>query len=544
MDLPELWAIFGPGVAGAVFGAGWWFWIDAVVCSSVKVSVVHYLPGIFASIASLMFNCVRKEDIDYSPYEEGEWRLKLWLFFAYVVSFVSLAASVGLLIQDSIVKTGPSVWTGTAGILQCWPNLLGFILGMSYGDMCSLLELGIMTEGVGCKPNSNVFRGVNSPAIRHEENLNSCSSCHAEMERHAVFSYIPRMLKLEVEAKNKQMGLMSSMCRLILVTAITLAAHQFSISSSLPIGVCYGLNGNNLPPPSEVVGLYKRSGIEFIRLYEPRSDVLEALRGSGLAVALCPTNEDLANIAQRQDAADAWVHTNIAPYMSDVVFRWIILGNEVIPGPLASYVPAAIANTRNSLAAIGLANVTVTTTIPGNALEASYPPSAGAFRSDVTDVMIAVAGILASSGAPLMINVYPYFSYASNPSQVPVDYALFAATTPVVTDGSFLYYDLFDAMVDAFHAALERIGYPGLRVAIGESGWPSAGNDPYTSIDNAMIYNRNLVNHVLTNGTPRRPGEIMETFLFAMFNENLKPGAVEQNFGFFYPNMNPVYPFW
>ncbi|CAN0880562.1 Transmembrane protein 50A [Linum grandiflorum] len=119
MDLLEMWAIFGPGVAGAVFGAGWWFWVDAVVCSSVQVSFVHYLPGIFASFAALMFNCVRKEDIDYSPYDEGEWRLKLWLFFAYVVSFVSLAASVGLLIQDSIVKDGPSVWTGTAGVLQC-----------------------------------------------------------------------------------------------------------------------------------------------------------------------------------------------------------------------------------------------------------------------------------------------------------------------------------------------------------------------------------------------------------------------------------------
>ncbi|TXG52900.1 hypothetical protein EZV62_022069 [Acer yangbiense] len=155
MDLSEVWAIFGPGVAGAVFGAGWWLWIDAVVCSSVKISFLHYLPGtlspplclalcnvnthlflrvvrvlvvivivclfagIFASLAALMFNCVRKEDIDYSPYEEGEWRLKLWLFFAYVVSFVSLAASVGLLIQDSLVKTGPSVWTGTAGVLQC-----------------------------------------------------------------------------------------------------------------------------------------------------------------------------------------------------------------------------------------------------------------------------------------------------------------------------------------------------------------------------------------------------------------------------------------
>ncbi|KAJ6939352.1 hypothetical protein NC651_005713 [Populus alba x Populus x berolinensis] len=74
MDLQELWAILGPAVAGAVFGTGWWFWIDAVVCSSVTVSFVHYLPGIFASIAALMFNCVRKEDIDYSPYEEGEWR--------------------------------------------------------------------------------------------------------------------------------------------------------------------------------------------------------------------------------------------------------------------------------------------------------------------------------------------------------------------------------------------------------------------------------------------------------------------------------------
>ncbi|THG09001.1 hypothetical protein TEA_026906 [Camellia sinensis var. sinensis] len=45
--------------------------------------------------------------------------LKLWLFLAYVISFVSLAAAVGLLIQDALVETGPSAWTGTAGVLQC-----------------------------------------------------------------------------------------------------------------------------------------------------------------------------------------------------------------------------------------------------------------------------------------------------------------------------------------------------------------------------------------------------------------------------------------
>lgn len=33
--------------------------------------------GIFASLAALMFNCVRREDIDYSPYDDGEWRSAL-----------------------------------------------------------------------------------------------------------------------------------------------------------------------------------------------------------------------------------------------------------------------------------------------------------------------------------------------------------------------------------------------------------------------------------------------------------------------------------
>ncbi|XP_010277682.1 PREDICTED: transmembrane protein 50 homolog isoform X1 [Nelumbo nucifera] len=137
MDLGEMWAIFGPGFAGAVFGAGWWFWVDAVVCSSVKVGFVHYLPGIFASLAALMFNCVKRDDIDYSPYEEGEWRLKLWLFLAYVVSFVSLAASVGLLVQDALVKSGPSAWTGTAGVLQCVLVLIRYAsMNKTPGNMC------------------------------------------------------------------------------------------------------------------------------------------------------------------------------------------------------------------------------------------------------------------------------------------------------------------------------------------------------------------------------------------------------------------------
>jgi hypothetical protein len=53
MDLIELWVIFRPGIAGVVFGTGWWFWVDAVVCSSVNVSFVHYLPSTLSLSLSL-----------------------------------------------------------------------------------------------------------------------------------------------------------------------------------------------------------------------------------------------------------------------------------------------------------------------------------------------------------------------------------------------------------------------------------------------------------------------------------------------------------
>ncbi|XP_047050048.1 transmembrane protein 50 homolog [Lolium rigidum] len=89
-NLAMLWAIIGPGVAGALFGAGWWFWVDAVVCSAVKVSFIHYLPGIFASVSALMFNCVSKEDLGgdyYSAYgggDDNEWRSVFLLDLALI----------------------------------------------------------------------------------------------------------------------------------------------------------------------------------------------------------------------------------------------------------------------------------------------------------------------------------------------------------------------------------------------------------------------------------------------------------------------------
>jgi exo-beta-1,3-glucanase (GH17 family) len=137
--------------------------------------------------------------------------------------------------------------------------------------------------------------------------------------------------------------------------------------------------------------------------------------------------------------------------------------------------------------------------------------------------------------------VYPYFAYKGSPGDISLNYALFLPGTTVRDGGNGLVYtNLFDAMVDAIHAALEKAGAASVRVVVSESGWPSAGGAA-ASVQNARTYNQNLINHA-AQGTPKRPGAL-ETFVFAMFNENKKPGEpTEQNFGLFYPNKSPVYP--
>jgi exo-beta-1,3-glucanase (GH17 family) len=307
------------------------------------------------------------------------------------------------------------------------------------------------------------------------------------------------------------------------------------------IGVSYGMIANNLPPPDKVVALYKAKNITDVRLYHPDTTVLEALRGSGLGVVLGTLNEDLARLASDESFAASWVGSYVAPFAGAVRFRYVTAGNEAIPGADAARVLPAAQNLEDALRAAGLGAVPVTTAVATSVLGASYPPSRGAFSEAALPSLAPVASFLASRNAPLLVNVYPYFAYSSDPATVRLDYALLSAgAAAVVTDAGVAYVNMFDAILDAVYAALERAGVGSLEVVVSETGWPSGGGGIGASVENAAAYMNNVVRHV-GRGTPRRPGKAVETYLFAMFNENQKPEGVEQNFSLFRPDMSEVY---
>lgn len=116
---------------------------------------------------------------------------------------------------------------------------------------------------------------------------------------------------------------------------------------------------------------------------------------------------------------------------------------------------------------------------------------------------------------------------------ITLDYSLFRGQN-AVQDGSLIYSNLFDASVDAFVYAMEKEGFVNIPVVVSETGWPTSGGMA-TSVENAMVYNGNVVRRALSGiGTPKRPGVVMEVYLFDLFDENVKGGnEYEKHFGIF-----------
>ncbi|KAJ4958582.1 hypothetical protein NE237_025693 [Protea cynaroides] len=307
-------------------------------------------------------------------------------------------------------------------------------------------------------------------------------------------------------------------------------------------GINYGRIADNIPQPESVVTLLRAAKIKNVRIYDADQSVLKAFSGSGLELVVNVPNEYLKNMSVNEDSAMDWIKQNVQPFLPGTHIRGITVGNEVFGGSdqeLWEALLGAVKNIYNATNRLHLADLIQISTAHSEAVFAnSYPPSSCVFNDNIIQYMKPLLEFFSQIGSPFFINAYPFLAYISDPEHIDINYALFEPNSGIYDQKTNLHYDnMFDAQLDAAYAALEAAGFNKMEVIVSETGWASHGdtNEVGATVRNARTYNYNLRKRLaLRKGTPLRPKMVAKAYIFALFNENLKPGPTsERNYGLF-----------
>ncbi|KAJ1397709.1 X8 domain [Sesbania bispinosa] len=316
------------------------------------------------------------------------------------------------------------------------------------------------------------------------------------------------------------------------------------------VGVNYGQVADNLPPPEATARLLQSTTIGKIRLYGADPGIIKALANSGVGIVIGAANGDIPSLASDPNAATQWVNANVLPYYPASNITLITVGNEVLTSSdqgLISQIVPAIRNVQSALTSASLGGKIKVSTVHSMAvLTQSDPPSSGSFIPALQDTLKQLLTFQKDNESPFTINPYPFFAYQTDPRPETLAFCLFQPNSGRVDSGNGkLYTNMFDAQVDAVHSALSAMGFQDMKIVVAETGWPSRGdsNEVGPGVENAKAYNGNLIAHLRSLvGTPLMPGKSVDTYIFALYDEDLKPGpGSERAFGLFKTDLSMSY---
>ncbi|KAK8581777.1 hypothetical protein V6N13_144780 [Hibiscus sabdariffa] len=358
--------------------------------------------------------------------------------------------------------------------------------------------------------------------------------------------------------------------KLKLVFAVSLLLQLLDFSKGNKVGVAYGRDATSLPSPDRVAQLVQSRNIQYVRIYDTNPEVLNAFRNTGVEFTVGVHNSDLPAF-QSQSNVDSWFTNSIHPYYQATRITQITVGNEVTDTSdnSGNLVVPAMRNVVSALKRAGLQDrIKVSTSLSFGVLSKAYPPSEGTFDSRFAYVLNPLLQFLRENGSPFMVNLYPYFAIDDSS----LEFVLFEPSPQAFVDPKtgLRYDNMFDAQLDAVHYAIanQRFSltdqnFGDIKTVVMETGFPSGGSrsprDRHATINNAMLYNTNLIRHVTSgsgsrttvmsggdfqvmSGTPAMPNGELDVYIFSLFDENQKQGPeIEGNWGIFHPDMTSKY---
>ncbi|XP_038883272.1 glucan endo-1,3-beta-glucosidase 8 [Benincasa hispida] len=333
--------------------------------------------------------------------------------------------------------------------------------------------------------------------------------------------------------------------------AVMAAVALLAGAAGAGIGVNWGIMASHPLHPNIVVKLLKDNGIKKVKLFDSDSWTVSSLSGSKIETVIGIPNDQLKKFAGSYDDAKDWVKENVTVHMFEggVDIRYVSVGNEAFltayNGSFLNFTFPAMVNIQKALDAAGHGQkVKVTTALNADVYESrSNLPSDGQFRSDIFSAMKDIVHFLDRNKAPFMVNIYPFLSLYQNPN-FPLDYAFFGDGKPTIDKGR-TYTNVFDANYDTLIWSLKKVGISDLKIIVGEVGWPTDANK-FANLTLAKRFYDGLFKKLASDeGTPMRPNEKFEVYLFGLLDEDMKsilPGFFERHWGIFRFDGKPKFP--